>query len=296
MRSVFYFDLIILVTSSMLPKGSSSGASAGDDPPDPPLETVDEFLEYADASFSPQQVRRMSSEGWGNWPSDYFEWSTSTSTYNYSYYDTLFEWAMDTKLAKMDEHSDVIKIEEYGETVRIGRIVSMLDVADCCWPSDQKDQLVIARAVTDFNNRSSRTTPSVAALTRGCNFYLSLTIQELSENDWRTANTFHSPVHVWDTHVSSRPRPMGFVGAYEDSWTGILSSLSSGLSKSDELPELDRQEELNVNIDAIPFVSPYSYLLEGADQQLQGQQNLQQQQHSDRESKYTAKIPLGLCW
>jgi hypothetical protein len=207
-------------------------------------------------------------DDWGAWPSNYF--LNTSSAHNYSYYDDLLGWALSTGQFATENQSSVVKISEYGESIRIGKIVSMFDVSACCFPYDEMDQLVIARAVVDFNNRSSLITPSVAELTQGCNFYVSLKIHELNENTF-LPETFLDPIRSWQQQVNATLRPMGFVGSFVDLWTGILASLSSGVSKSAELGDKGDTSRPKLNVDAIPYVSPYSYLDEA---------------HSDRESTY----------
>jgi hypothetical protein len=175
-----------------------------------------------------------------------------SEAYNYAYYEDLLNWATTTDgQATTTKHSDVVTIQENGQIIRIGRIVSMFDViGDKNWLHlDEMDQLVVARAVIDFNNRTSLTTQSVAKLTQGCNFYLSLKIRELDE----FGENCLSPIQAWQEEVNATVRPMGFVGAYKDINTGFIAALSSG------------QE------DPLPLVSPYSAIDES---------------QNDRESKY----------
>jgi hypothetical protein len=208
-----------------------------------------------------------------NWPDEYFHFNNNNSTtynssynyYNYSYYDDLLDWATTTATGRASatttKDSDVVKIQEQNkennQVIRIGRIVSMMHTAgDVYWKHlDEIDQLIMARAVIDFNNRSSLTTPSVAALTEGCNFYLSLKIRELNEYGERNSQTYLSPVDAWQEEVNpnnATVRPMGFVGTSDYWHTGNLATLSGG------------QEH------PLPFVSPYSF----------------EDLHNDHESKY----------
>jgi hypothetical protein len=192
-----------------------------DDPAGPWCYTTDNDTryDYCQAPECPECPVSNDTTWWdddfGNWPLDYFNWTNST--FNYSYYEQLLDWAVDSNQASTQDNSHVIKIQEYGESVRIGKIVSLFDVSDCCWDGDQRLQLIIARAVIDFNNRSSLMTSSVEEQTRQCNFYLSLTIKELNELDRSNSQAFLGPVRDWQDQVlNTTVRPMGFVGTYEE--------------------------------------------------------------------------------
>jgi hypothetical protein len=56
-------------------------------------------------------------------PDEYYHFNSTTSNYNYSYYDDILQRAMETHLAKMEKHSGVVKLQRDGETDRVGRIV-----------------------------------------------------------------------------------------------------------------------------------------------------------------------------
>jgi hypothetical protein len=112
-------------------------------------------------------------------------------------------------------------------------------------------------AAIDFNQRFSRTTPSVAEQTKGCDFYMSLGITELTE--------FYSdlsPAAEWSQDVMDAVtmRPIGIVGAYSDKWVTFLAQLSGGVSRAAApypFTQLNHSGT-TVNEDAIPLVSPYS--------------------------------------
>jgi hypothetical protein len=169
----------------------------------------------------------------------YFQFNSSNYNasypYNYTYYEDLLNRATTTDgqataTATTTTHSDVVTIQENGQSIRIGRIVSMFNVDDY-WPLwEEMNQLVVARAVIDFNNRTSLTTQSVAKLTQGCNFYLSLKIRELDEY----GEKYLSPIQAWQEEVNAIVRPMGFVGASLARNTGFIAALSSG--QVDPLP------------------------------------------------------------
>jgi hypothetical protein len=128
-------------------------------------------------------------------------------------------------------------------------------------------------AAIDFNQRFSRTTPSVAEQTEGCDLYLSLRIRETNERGIL-------PEAVWqDEVINSTMRPVGIVGAFLPGYTARLARLNSGVSKSAG-PVTHPAPGEPVNRDSLPLVSPYS---------------LYDESQNDRESyPYLARVPVEM--
>lgn len=163
-----------------------------------------------------------------------------------SRFDDIVRQALQRGTAKYAGNSTNIlelRVEEGSteQTIYVGHVTALLSHSKYGNPYDITDAIAVAVAVQDFNNRYSRFPnhaeshpdsglkgyPNVTELTRGCNFYMTMTTRDTGRNLYTTGKAWQEAFFDKESGNSTVPRPFAVVGPRSSQLSATASILGA---------------------------------------------------------------------